>query len=329
LKSPDEGSPISGELSRTAPPLHPRLRERAALWVARPFFALLALLARILPRRTLLAVAATSSRAIFRLFPGVRANLLANAGRVLGPDSSDRERADLGRAMLESFARFLAELLAPERNAPAQDLHRDTRGREHFDAAIAAGKGVIAMTLHMGNYEVASTELASLWPNVAIVYNTDPIALVEWLRSRRRRAKRLGEIVINDSRFFAIEVLQRLREGGIILLAGDQVAARDGERFPFLHGTASFSLWPARLSLASGAPILPAFNVRRPDGTYELRLEKPVFPAADRDPKELMAELLRVFDAYLREHAGQWLMIRKFWLDDAAKGAASGEFEAR
>lgn len=320
LQSLRRSSPISDELSPTAPSSFTRLRERAALAVARPFFALLALLASVLQRQLLARFAAACSRAVYLLFPGVRAGLLANAEGILGPESSARARAELARGVLESFAKFLVELLAPARNAPGQDLHRDTRGREHFEAAAAAGKGVIAVTLHMGNYELASMELASLRPNVAIVYNTDPIPLVEWIRSRRRRAKRLDEIVINESRFFAIEVLQRLREGGVILLSGDQVAARDGEAFPFCHGTAAFSLWPARLSLSSGAPIVPAFNVRRPDGRYELHLEAPVFPREGREPGEVLTELLRVFERYVREYPDQWLMIRKFWVDIETRG---------
>ncbi len=300
-------------------------REIVARLVARPFFALLALLARVLPRRVLERLSTACSRGVYAFFPGVRAGLLANAGRILGSASAQRDRARLAGDVLGSFARFLVELVSPPDRAPSQDLHRDTLGREHFEAAAAPGKGVIAATLHMGNYELASMELALLRPNVAIVYNRERISFLERIRSRRRREKNLDEIVIDGSRFFAIEALRRLREGGVILLAGDQVEARDGEPFPFLHGTATFSLWPARLSLSSGAPILPAFNVRGPDGRYQLRLEPPIFPREGREPRDIAAELVQVFERYVSAHAGQWLMIRGFWLAEPSAPGDSRE----
>jgi KDO2-lipid IV(A) lauroyltransferase len=280
--------------------------------VARPFFALLVFLARVLPRAAILRLSAACSRAVYFLFPGVRASLLGNAALILGPGASPAERSDHARRVLASFARFIVELVSPAGRGPVQDLHTDTVGREHFEAARAAGRGVIAVTLHMGNYELSSMELARLERNAAIVYNRDRIGFLERIRSRRRRERHLDEIVIEDSTFFGIEVLRRLREGGVILLSGDQVEARDGERFPFLHGTAAFSLWPARLALASGAPILPAFNLRGPDGRYRLHLEPPIFPAAGGEPREILAELVRVFERYVREHGDQWLMIRRF-----------------
>lgn len=292
----------------------PSCRENAARWVARPFFALIVALAHLLPRRWLERVAVRASAAVFALFPGLRSGLLANARHILGPDSTPRDRSLLARGVLRSFARFLVELTAPVENARRQDLLLESIGREHFEAASALGRGVIAVTLHMGNYELASMELASLWPNVAVVYNRERIAFLERLRSRRRRARQLEEIVIDDSPFFAIDVFNRLRSGGVILLSGDQVEARDGERFKFLHGVAPFSLWPARLALASGAPILPAFNVRTPEGGYRLQIEPPIVPVPGDDPTAILTRLVEVFERYVAAHSEQWLIIRPFWI---------------
>ncbi len=261
-------------------------------------------------------MASRASRAVFFLFPGIRSGLLSNAENILGPSSSAEDRKALALETLASFSRFLTELVAARGRGPRQDLRSHTSGREHFEEAAAIGKGVIALTLHMGNYELASLELASLRPNVAVVYNRERITFLERMRSRRRRERNLDEIVIDDSRFFAIEVLRRLREGGVILLSGDQVAARDGERFPFLHGTAPFSLWPARLSISSGAPIVPAFNVRTAAGECHLQIEPPIFPAQNEAPEQLMRKVVEVFERYVREHASQWLMIRPYWVDE-------------
>src|SRR5437867_13139436 len=160
-------------------------RERSARLLARPFFGLLVVLARLLPRPTTVRLSVACSRAIYILFPGVRAGLLANAKYILGPESSRKERSALARSVLASFARFLSELVSPPQEAPRQDLFKERLGRENFEKASAAGKGVILVTLHMGNYELSSGELSQLKQNVAVVYNRERIRFLEKLRSRR------------------------------------------------------------------------------------------------------------------------------------------------
>jgi len=281
--------------------------------VARPFFALLVLLARALPRPVLRHLSAACSSAVYWLFPGVRAGILSNALHILGPGSSRRERSRFARKVLRSFAAFLADLVSPPRKLPAGALLPETSGKEHFHRAAERARGIIAVTLHMGNYEVAGMELASFKGNTAVVYNRERVRFLERLRSRRRREKLLDEIVIEESPFFAVAVLARLREGGIVLLAADQVDSREGDRFPFLHGEAIFSLWPARLSLASGAPLLPAFNTLDAAGRYRLSLEEPLFPEEFAGPREMMARLVAVLAGQVAKHGDQWLMIRSFW----------------
>jgi lauroyl/myristoyl acyltransferase len=289
-------------------------RERGARIVARPFFALLVLLGRALPRPILLRLSAACSSAVYWLFPGIRAGLLSNARHILGPGSTGRERSRFARRVLSSFSAFLADMVTPPEKLPAAALLPETSGKEHFHEASERGRGIVGVTLHMGNYEVAGMEIASFRGNTAVVYNRERVRFLERLRSRKRRQKLLDEIVIEESPFFAVPVLARLREGGIVLLAADQVDAREGERFPFLHGEAVFSLWPARLSHASGAPILPAFNTLDGDGRYRLRLEKPLFPEDYSGPREMMARLVEVLAEQVARHGDQWLMIRSFWV---------------
>jgi KDO2-lipid IV(A) lauroyltransferase len=288
------------------------LRRSLALLVARPFFALAVVAGRLLPPRWLLALARACSGAVYILFPGTRANLLSNAGRILGEQSVRAERARLAKEVLASFSRFIMEWVAPRSIGSPQAIFERTRGKGHFEAAVEAGRGVIGLTLHMGNYELPSRELAALGRRVSVVFSRERIGFLEELRSRARLARALEEIAIDDSPFFAIEVLARLRRGEIVLIAGDQVGAAASERFPFLHGEAPFSLWPARLSQASGAPILPAFCLHGPEG-YRLEIEPPIFPPPERSAREITAEVVKVLERYVKAYPGQWLMVHDFW----------------
>ena len=314
-------APINASASRTKPTrvVRPRaggglgdLRRKSALLVARPVFGLALLAGYLLPPAWLLSLARQVSRAAYHLFPGLRANLLSNARHILGETSTPAERAALAREVLRSFSRFLMEWVSPRCLPRPEEVFEDIAGREHFERAAEGGTGIIAVTIHLGNYELPSRELAALRRQVSILFGRERIEFLERLRSRVRRSRNLEEIVLGRSRFSGIQALDRLREGGIVLLAGDQVSAPDAEPFAFLHGTAPFSLWPARLSRASGAPILPAFCVARGPGRYGLHLEPPIFPG-DRSPRDITAELVTIFESYVREFPGQWLMVHEFW----------------
>jgi KDO2-lipid IV(A) lauroyltransferase len=288
------------------------LRRKSALLIARPIFGLALLAGHLLPASWLISLAGSASRAAYHFFPGLRANLLSNARHILGESSTHAERARLAREVLRSFSRFMMEWVSPKCLVRPEAVLDDISGREHFERAAEGRAGIIAVTIHMGNYELPSRELAALRRKVSILFDRERIDFLERLRSRSRRSRCLEEIAMGSSRFSGIQALERLRQGGIVLLAGDQVSAPDAEPFPFLYGNAPFSLWPARLSRASGAPILPAFCVAGEPGRYRLHLEQPIFPE-DRSPREITAELVTIFESYVRDFPGQWLMVHEFW----------------
>lgn len=289
------------------------LRRRAALWVARPFFALAILAGRCLPRRQRLAVAGCCGRAVYYLFPGVRGNLLNNGACILGPKSVHNERKALALEILVNFAHFIMEWVAPDPKASDETIFDAAVGKEHFLTAADEGKGVIAVSLHMGTYEVPGRALARLRSDVAIVFQRENVGFLEAIRSRTRQRDRLDEIVIDASPFFSLEVLRRLRAGGTILIAGDQLTPEVGLECEFLHGRASFSLWAARLALASGAPVVPTFYVRGPDSVPRVEMCPAIHPNDFSNPEELTAALIKIYARYLRAHAGEWLMVHRFW----------------
>jgi KDO2-lipid IV(A) lauroyltransferase len=238
----------------------------------------------------------------------------ANARRLLRHDAPAAARAALARAQLASFADFAVEMAAAgRRHGSADDLLAGVEGPEHLARALEPGKGVVAVTLHIGNYELAAASLAPRVPGgVAIVYDRDPSRRWERRRSRWRDTAGIGSIALGGSPFFAVDALALLKRGGAALVAADQVERRTGETFLFLGAPAVFSLFPARLAASAGAPILPAFAVRAPGGRRLLHLDPPIFPGT-RDARDVTAELLIVLERFLSDHAGEWLMLRRFW----------------
>ena len=243
--------------------------------------------------------------------PHIRKGMLENSRHILGEASTHSQRKFLALAVLKNFGHAIAELLAAHREKENQNI--EIKGKEHFFSAKTMNRGIIAVSLHMGSYEKGSMVIARQCKKAAIVYHRDPASFFERLRSSQRRLKKLDEIAIDASPFFAIELLNRLREGDAILMAGELAADPRGQAFPFLDGEASFSSWPGRLAVTSGAPILPAFTIRQPDQTLCLYLEEPLIAGADDSPESIMEKLVAIFERYVRQYPEQWLMIRPFW----------------
>ena len=300
-------------------------------WLLKPLMALVMLAARIevkiLPVSWLFAMGRWAAPLMFRFLPGVRRALLANAGHLLGPDATPAERKALGVGVLNSFGRFFVEVLTAPKTYPTPEAFlARMQGREHGEEARAHGKGIIAITVHMGNFELGPMLFAQHYQPVAIVYHRDPFGLVESMRSEKRRDHRVQEIPTDGNPLFGVKVLDVLRQNGFVLVAGDRgFAHQKGQAYPFLGGQAKFLTWPARTALASGAPLLPCFVVREDGGEYAVHLEPAIVPGQDGDDVDaLMAKLVPVFERYVRRYPDQWLILHRYWEEETPVPAASG-----
>lgn len=271
--------------------------------------------AAVMPIGWLFSMGRASARLAVQWLPGLRRALLSNAGHLLGPQAGFFERRRLAVGVLSSFGKFFVELLtAPATYPTAEELFSSVEGLHHGEAALAQGKGVIGITLHMGNFELGPMLLTERYAPVAIVYRPDPFGLVERMRSMARGRAEVEEIK-TDSPLFGIKVLDILRRGGFAFVAGDVgfPAPGVGESYPFLDGRARFLTWPVRTSLASGAPLVPCFLVwEREVGQYRLKMEPAITPA---EPEAMMRELIAVYERYVVRYPEQWLVLHRYWED--------------
>ena len=115
--------------------------------------------------------------------------------------------------------------------------------------------------------------------------------------------------------------------GGLVLTrlsgawdAGAQMNARPGQKgqcVPVLGADMMLPSGPAKLALASGAPIVPVFCVRMPSGKVRLCVEPAIEVPGPQDVDRAMEQLAAVVGKYIRAHGEQWLMLQPAWCDQA------------
>jgi len=200
-----------------------------------------------------------------------------------------------------------------------------------FAAAFHRGKGVLVLTGHFGNWEVATVAGIQNHPEVhgRFHFVRRPIKprWLDGLVTRRFNHAGFGVIAKRGSLDRIVTLLER---GDIVVFPFDQYAGgADGIDVEFFGHPAGTFKSLAVLALATGAPVVPAACWREPDGRHVLRFDDPV-PLADvDDATAAIARTTRAFNATLERlvlrHPEQWWWVHRRWKPARARRPANRE----
>ncbi|KGQ18026.1 Lipid A biosynthesis lauroyl acyltransferase [Lysobacter dokdonensis DS-58] len=241
------------------------------------------------------------------------------------PDLLPAQRTQLTDAVLRTTMRQALETLRFWTRPHASNLAliRESHGVDLFDAALAAGKGLIVAAPHYGNWELLNQWLASRTP-LAILYAPPDSAIGEAFLRRVRAAhgdaQRVTQVRAEGP---AIRGLFKLLQGGGVagILPDQQPKAGDGEFAPFFGIPALTMTLLTRLAQRTGATVLVGYCERigqTPDGpAFALRFE-PVPEAGDS-----VAALNAAVERVARRDPAQYQWTYKRW-SIPAPGSALG-----
>ena len=203
----------------------------------------------------------------------------------------------------------------------------EVRGLEHLERALAGGRGAILLSGHVGNIELYGAFLAQRAP-VDFVVRALSNPRVEALLSRQRTAAGVGQI---SAAIGTRRVYRALRENRCVAMLADQDARRHGVFMPFLGTPASTALGPARIALATRAPIVTGFGFRRPDGRHELEVQPPLGDDPDAgDPRapgaaeRLTALHVARLERWVRARPESWFWLHRRWKTAPPAAATHG-----
>lgn len=260
---------------------------------------------------------------LFRLFSLSFALRMARAvGRLVGPllpakrrilDNLDLltdsyqppDRDWLVREASASIAQLAMEYTWLDRIAARPDL-LTIEGGQHFQNAAAAGKGIVLVSAHFGNWELARIAAAGLGHPSGIIYRRFDNPLFD--ARAQRTISPIGEPVLQKGVSGMRDLVRHVRKGGVMLILVDQRAGGE-PLLPFLGRGAETALAPAALAAKTGAALMPVRAMRSQAG-YEVRFETPV--AADR-PEAMMSEVNDRISAWIRETPEQWFWFHRRW----------------
>lgn len=267
-------------------------------------------------------------RWLLRLGDAFAALLLRGQGResrvarrnleLVYPELSTTQRETLHRRIMRTTARQAIETLRLW-TQPAREglvLIREEHGVALFDAAIAAGRGVIVVAPHYGNWELLNRWLAAHTP-LAILY-APPESRVGDAFLRRVRADDANAQRVTQVRAEGPGVRQLfkvLKDGGVVGILPDQQPKQgEGEFAPFFGIPALTMTLVGRLAQRTGAAVVFAYCERIECGdkadsgapAFALRIEPAPTGVADADPQVAVTALNAAIERIARRDPSQY-----------------------
>jgi KDO2-lipid IV(A) lauroyltransferase len=183
------------------------------------------------------------------------------------------------------------------------------------------------VTAHVGNWELPAAAANRQGIPVTAIYAPSRNPFVERMLRRRREALGCRLVSLDDG---ARPLLRELTDGRSVALVVD-TRDDDGVPIPFFGLDKLTTLAPARLALRFGCELIPVRMERLNAARFRLTVHEPVRPdpalASDKDRAvQMMRDLNRLFEQWIRERPEQWLCIKRAWpkaLQPSASRAAA------
>ncbi|MBN1890965.1 MAG: lysophospholipid acyltransferase family protein [Thermoflexales bacterium] len=252
----------------------------------------------------------------YRLSQAAARAVRQNARHALGPDANDTLVEGVVRQVFRNLGKNYYDLfrLAAE-EAGQLNAQLDRVKWEHFHAALALGRGVVAASAHYGHPEWMMHAIPAAWgtPVLAVAEHLQPEQLYQYMVKLRSRPY-LRFIPADGA---LLEIYRGLRRGEVVAVALDRDTTGSGVDVPFLGANAHMPDGYAKLVARTRAPFVVGFARRLPDGQMHMEIDPPYVPPADASREQVYAQALEIgVQALARAvsaHPDQWVLTTPIW----------------
>ena len=252
--------------------------------------------------------------AVVRSPLGIRRGTVASNLRRAFPEADAEWIEQTTRATYRHLGREVVEMIRLSRLSREQIIERTVLPTwDEFQAARAEGRGVLLVTGHYGNWEVAAAAVAARGVPIEAVVKGQRNGLVY---ARVEEARRRLGIATIDMRQAPKRIPRALAQGHAIGIVSDQDAREAGVWVPFFGRPASTYRGPAVFALRFGAPVFAAVARRLADGRYVVdgrRIPVESTGDLDADVTRLTAALAAHLEGEIRKDPAQYFWFHKRW----------------
>jgi len=248
----------------------------------------------------------------FSCSPKRRHIALDNLTIAYGDTLSTGQKRTIARRSFENQALSILELLVSNKMRKDAARRFPITGQQHFDEAVARGKGVVFVASHLGAWEyIGFPGCLKQYPHSVIVKKIKNPYLNNMIDALRRES---DTVPIPKDASALRHTLAELRQNHGVAIVIDQWAGNEGLWIEFFGRATSTTSLPARLAHKTGCTLLPIYCVRKTIGQYEIQL-LPAVLLPDDSAWEIRTtkRLNDIFESQIRKYPEQWSWNHRRW----------------
>lgn len=252
----------------------------------------------------------------FYLVKSEREKTIRNLKKVFGAKYSDREIKAMARQVFVNLGRNMSDAFCLNRfNEKNIDYFVEWRGLENIDLALKKGRGAIALTGHIGNWEFLGAFLAikGFPTNVVGAPIYDP--RLDRLVVENRMSSGMKYIARGNA---TREIIRALKRNELVGLLIDQDTKKvDGVFVDFLGHSAYTPVGPVVLAMKTGAAIVPMAVHLKKNGKHGVEVLPPLELKFTGDLEKDRLENTRlcndVLSKFILNYPTQWVWMHERW----------------
>lgn len=188
-------------------------------------------------------------------------------------------------------------------------------------------RGVILLTAHVGNWQMAMTALSEMGRDVHLVMRPeDNPAVSQYLRISHAD-ERVRIISPNQYLAGAVEIMKALKKGDIVSIMGDRRYDFDAVGVTFLGATAWLPYGAFHIAATMGCPLVVLLPLKESTRRYVVdtsHVLRPVYEGEGRGKERLrkwVQEYATVLESYVIKYPYQCFLFRDIWKDGTVRGS--------
>lgn len=304
---------------------HQEDRREVRYWLSIACAYILSWIAYLLPKSIRYRIADLGGDFFFLVAPGYRRNVTANLAQVLGPNVEPAAMKHAVRTVFRTSGRNFADLLVVPR-CHAEAFNRSTSVRQGsfrlLDEALTDGRGALVLTGHVGAFDIMGQVLRERGYKLTVVTvrTTSRFVFdaVSYLRSSR------GMNLVEASPSGVRKAIQALRRGEVAVLVSDRDFFHSGRPMRLFGRETTLPVGIVRIARDTGAPIVPIFGQRAPEGhvlTIEPGFRVPKTNDLESDVDLGLANVVDSIERAINRTPDQWVIFQRVWPSEVAAPA--------
>jgi len=233
---------------------------------------------------------------------------LNNLRLALGREKNEKE---IKRICLDSYKNIGRDMMETSRffNLDLKTFIR-LEGKEYLDEALKKGKGVIALSAHLGNFPLIGFRLTQEgYPSSIVIRGTKNPKVSKIINSAIDNGG-LESIPDKPRTACIARCLKALKNNRVLWLQNDVNAPGTEAWVDFFGYLVPAFKGPVVFSLRTGAPILPMFITRNDHHTHDLTIFPPFeLKTGENNQVDIslnIAQLTKIIEGMIRKYPEQW-----------------------